>query len=221
MSTPLAVLVGFLAFFFSSFLFWRRLREDYPPGRIFSFILALFFMVLLASFVAGRLPANQVVLAALSFWLPFFLLSLMTLYLVKKLDFRLFEVLDSLVPAWLFFMLIYSLPFAVNFDMSSLPGAGLALLGIIVYRLLRSRYRRFSWYPSGKVGFLGLVTLALYFFVRFLIAILFPLDLASAIMSLVLSFFFLFAVYLRSGRANAERILLKWSNLHFLSIWKK
>lgn len=210
MPALLSFVLKIAAFFFSSFIFWRKLRDDYAPGKIFSFTLVLFLGVVAGSLLVRYLPVGESGLATFSFWLPFFLIVLLTLYLVRKLDFRLFEVLDSLVPASLFFLLIYSLAVVGNFERESLVEAGLAFVGLLIFHLLKGRYRKFSWYPSGKVGFLGLVTLALYFFARFLIAILFPLDLASAIISLVLSLFFIFAVYLRSGRANAEKLVIKW-----------
>ncbi|MDO8503415.1 MAG: hypothetical protein Q7S60_01865 [bacterium] len=236
MSTLLSGLVGFLAFFFSAFIFWRRCREDYAPGKIFSFTLILLVGGAAGSFGARLLlPPMFGVVAA--FWLPFILVSLLTLYLVKKLDLRLFEVLDSLVPSVLFFIFIYTLGLGFSeipvggFDLKLsitkfLIEAGLGLFGLVAYRFFQGRYRRFSWYPSGKVGFLGLATLTVYFFARFLVAILFlfggaqeavltPHVLASGIISLILSFFFLLAVYLRSGRVGAEKLILKWSNLHF------
>ncbi len=237
MSTALSFLIGFLAFFFSSFIFWRRLREDYAPGKIFSFTLILLLGGLVGSFLASLFPFSSGNLAA--FWLSFLLVSLLTLYLVKKLDLRLFEVLDSLVPSTLFFMFIYGLGLGFSkipmggFDIGLLVEAGLALFGLITYRFFQGRYRRFSWYPSGRVGFLGLATLTVYFFVRFLVAILFPVVLSfpsvqnvhvpnvHAIMSLVLSLFFLFVVYLRSGRSGAEKLIMKWRLLHFVSIWRK
>lgn len=156
----LAFLVNFLAFFVFAFVLWRKLKEDYPNDKIFLLTLGLAGSMLIGNWAFGRWPL-------FSFWASLVLVVAIGTYLVKKLDFRLFEMLDAIAPGWFWFLLLGSLTGFLStrtIEVLVEPAiAGLALLG---FTFFNARYRTFSWYPSGKIGFAGVGSLGIYFLLR-------------------------------------------------------
>lgn len=201
----LAFLVNFLSFFVFAFVLWRRLREDYPNNKIFLLTLGLVGSMVVGNWVFGRWPY-------FSFWASLLLGVSIGAYLVKKLDMRLFEVVDAVAPAWFWFLMLGgpaspSQSGLTGFLSTRAPGAlvepamaGVALLG---FTLFNARYRTFSWYPSGKIGFAGLAALALYFLSRFIFGVYIALTSSliagvfSVIIGLVLFLGGSFVIYFR------------------------
>lgn len=189
MSILVSLLLGFVGLFLFSFILWKRLREDYRSDDIFTFTLGL----VLAGLVSFWLSSE--VMPSLSFWFTLLGSGVTGFVLIRRYSFRFFEVIDALVPAFfllgLFLFKNYlSLVFIISF---------------MAYKFLEKRYRRFSWYPSGKIGFAGLASLALFFLLYGLLAILpvgvlslsqdLPSSLASAVLVLVL----VLVLFFRSG----------------------
>lgn len=205
MSTFLAIFFSFLGLFVFSFLFWRRLREDYPAEQIFSLSLAAFLGAVLGS--------------RFSFWLAFLLGFLFVFYFLKRFSFRLFEVIDAYALSWFYLAIFLFLAvFVLEGDRLILGEILAAVPAIFLYAYLAGRFRRFSWYPSGKVGFLGLSSFAFYFLVRLGLAIVQILVLSSSnwievLANGIVASFLLFVLYARSGRAKAEKLALRFENL--------
>lgn len=182
--------------FFFAFFIWRKLKEDYESDQIFTFILVLTSLGILGWWLW-------------EFWASIFALSLIVIYWWGKRGFRMFEIVDAVSPAWFWFS---GFLFLAN---RSQPEAAVSFFSLLVYFILLARYRTFSWYPSGKVGFAGLASLGVFFLANFIVEILFSYVLSFEMntFDLILSLFsalMLFAVvYLRSGRELAERIVQK------------
>ncbi len=205
-------IISFVFFFLGavlfSFVLWRKLKEDYPHEQIF-FLTSLFLITgILSSAIIDRRLGN------FSFWGLIAFNTLAGIYFIKKLGFKFFEFIDALAPAWFWFIFFSSLigllrewGNVINF---SYPGA--ALLSLFAYHFFLTRYRRFSWYPSGKVGFAGLVSLGVYFLLQALVAIYrapvlsFNSTSADLAINILLAFILVFMVYMRSGRAEAEKL---------------
>ncbi|MCL4387276.1 hypothetical protein M1307_02685, partial [Patescibacteria group bacterium] len=200
---PLGVL-GFL------FLFWRRLKEDYPSSHIFSFaFLVLIFMT--AGFILGNLLRSLIPVSAifnasgLWFWFTFVFCLLGFGIGIYKFKLRRYETFEATALGFLFWF------FAICF-FTSLPTPDLKLFFfsfltlflIAFFFFLDTRYKTFVWYKSGKIGFSGLAIFALFFLLRGIIALLDPSMLSligkfDAIVSSVASFIFFIIIYNLSG----------------------
>lgn len=169
MSNLFGFVFGALAIFTFAFILWRKLKEDYPSETIFKFTLSILAGVGLGAWVA-------------SLWLPHFVFWASfsggliggSLYL-GKLNLRFFEIIDGLALATSWFLLILYIGQVAKI----LPGLNyfiltktlLVFLIILLYGYFLKSYRKFSWYPSGKVGFAGLLTLLLFFLSRAVLAL--------------------------------------------------
>lgn len=194
-----------------SFILWKRLREDYPPEPVFSVTLVLLGVGLLAASFLGAV-------GDFSFWIGTLLLSVAGFYTIKKLGFKFFEFVDAVVPAFFLLSFFVSLASVVKNPTNPVLLAQVAvpLFSLVVYNFFIARYRQFSWYPSGKVGFAGLSSLGVYFVLRGAVVFyktpVLPLDSAvffNEVASVLLVLLFVFILYLRSERAGAQKIL-KW-----------
>jgi len=156
-----------VAFVFSSFSFWRRLREDFKENEIFEMTLlaaglalilsrAVFIAVNYSAFgfslvnwLTANVGANFSLPAA--FWGAFFAVN----WRMKQLSRNRWEVLDCLVLPFLYFLLLGGLgSFLGTGHFLSLAYFTLGLGGILAFPFLKKNYRSFVWYKSGKTGFL-------------------------------------------------------------------
>lgn len=142
-----------LALVFSSFSFWRKLREDYKEEEIFG--LSLFIFVSSLFF----------------FWLVFFLmdntkLSLVSVFCgavlaVKAWSFRfkknIWEILDGLTLPLLYLLFFGGIGlFLKTLKLWELEFSLTAVVSFALFEYSCKRYRSFAWYKSGKIGFLFL-----------------------------------------------------------------
>lgn len=185
MSTFFGFVFTALAVFSFAFVLWKKLKEDYANELIFKFTLALLAGIGLGAWIASVWAPDFVFWASLAFGIAF------GFYFIRKWQMRFFELIDGVSFAALVFMLILYLgqvvkilP-SVSYFVFARGGLSLLLLGFYAY-FLRS-YRRFSLYPSGKVGFAGLATLALFFLGRAVIFGAQPLHLGAGLVNVIIS----------------------------------
>lgn len=211
MSTIASLLLTLLGLFLFSFFLWRKLKEDYGSDRIFTFTLWLFIGI----FSGVWLAKGD---ALLSSWLPVIGTTLVSLYFIRRYSFRPFELLDALSASWFYLSLFLFSAASLKSEEGKifLAFASIAAVSLLLHRFFEKRYRRFSWYPSGKVGFVGLGSFAVYFFLRGLVEIFSPFvlfsnssEILSATLSLVLALSLATTLYLRSGNERAEKFLQK------------
>lgn len=213
MSTLIILIFALFGLFLFSWTLWRNLREDYPSEQIFSFTLTVLLGATLGFWVATSYNP------ALSFWLSFLGGIVAGIYSMRRFAFRFFEVIDAVAPSWFWLSLFILLGLSLTRQEARLfllLEAAASFLSLVSYWFLIKRYRRFSWYPSGKIGFAGMTSLAIYFVLRAIVEIV-PTDMLSffqslsgAIASLTSALLLLVVVYLRSGRERAERIAEKF-----------
>lgn len=208
MSTILTAGLTFLGVLFYLFFIWKRLKEDYLPSRIFS---ASF--IILAGAAVGII-LNYFLIAPLLrstpifspngtwFWFAFIGAALGLAGVVFKYKMRFFETMEAVALGFAFLVFFAFMPSIISLVL-------VVLLGLFFF--LDSRYKRFSWYKSGKVGFSGLALLALFFLIRAFIAMINP-DMVSftgttlfigkvdAVISSILSFIFFLTLYNLSQR---------------------
>lgn len=167
------ILIGVLAFFVFLFIFWRRLKEDYTSGIIFT---SAFYLLLglLAGYACSYFfwPA---------FWFWSVLVGLMFGLGASFLKYRLkfYETLEASVIGFLIWLSLIFLANSVkSSSVFSFVGFIILILIIGLFYFLEGRFRNFSWYKSGRIGFCGLSTLGVFFLVRSLVALFYPFVLS-------------------------------------------
>lgn len=211
----------------SLFIVWKKLREDYPEADIFSVS-----MLIVGGTGAGYL-LSLFLFGVLQFWVCLMGGLAALAFAAKKFSMRAFEVFEAFVPAVFVFLLILAVtqkivrqplwisgawPFGLNFI-----EPGLSLGALFIFIILNTRYRRFLWYPSGRIGFASLVTVILYFWTRSAVALFYPAVLLwstkqiDVLAGIVLGASALVVLYIRSGRdiSGDFGILLKISRACF------
>lgn len=204
----ITVFVVTLSVFIFAFVIWRKLKDDYQHDQIFYLTI-----LLLLGGVGG-------LLAGIKLFQRDYLLSfigglvILGLYGIKKLKFRIFEATEAIVPAVLWLVLFAYPSYLLRREQifNIVIEIGLAAMSLLSYYFFSKNYRRFYWYPSGKIGFAGLMAAAFYFLGRLGIAIFQSLMLSFAENwpELFLNFFAalicLITVYYRSGRRDFKKI---------------
>lgn len=138
-----------VAFVFSSFSMWRFLTaEDYKEQDIFT---ANILMVL-AGVTFGMLTDALVGKPVIGAIFGVFLISVWRFRILGE---NVWEGLDSLSLSWLFFLFfggigLYLTGGNIFYFGYSLIGTA----GFVIYPVIKKSYRRFSWYKSGKTGFM-------------------------------------------------------------------
>jgi len=186
--TTLAGMILFL------FLFWRRLKEDYPSSQIFTTAFYVLVGILLGYFVSLRVsPLSW-------FWIELVGITLGFGVGILRYKFRFFEVLEALTLGLLPWLGLFFLRDSI--DSSSLASflSFFAVTCLItLFAFLDSHYKNFSWYRSGRIGFSGLTTLGTLFLVRAAFASFFPFVISfvgyEAILSGVAAFVFFLATF--------------------------
>ena len=179
MSNFVSFLILVLGVFLSLFLFWKFTRDDYEDSDIF----ALWFIALTGGFV-GFFIVNL-------FWRADSLLAglvtavLLGAFRARRLKMKLFEILEASVPSIFLFLLFVLLSWAVfGITTGLVADVVIIVLVLALFFLFKANYRRFLWYPSGRVGFASLATVAIYFIVRAIVA-----SFAPMVLSLILVLF--------------------------------
>lgn len=171
----LFLLLWLVVLIVSSFVAWRRYREDY--GEEDGFLLT--GQLLVGALVTGwGIGVLFMILESTSSWLsislavPNALGCLVGLYLGGvwfHLDHKRWwgDVLDASLEGWLWAMCLWQLGMVMggSWQWQAWIGVGGVGLGLLSYHILRRYYRQFYWYKSGKVGFVywvGLMVVCLF-----------------------------------------------------------
>lgn len=156
-------ILGVLVFLF---VFWKKLKEDYESGLIFSLATTVLVGILVGFLISSKFFPNWF------FWLEFFGASLGLTIFVTKFKLRVYEIFEGLVAGlipWL--SLTFLFDSVANKSLTSFMAFLTCLMLVFIYYFLSLKYKLFSWYKSGRVGLSGLVTLWILVFTRFTVAI--------------------------------------------------
>ena len=165
----------FLGFFIPAFIFWKKLKDDYLEENLFSSIFYIFTGIS-AGFLLSRL-----VLPEFWFWLTLIGSVSGLAVSLHRFKFNLYEILDGYTFSQLsIILLIFFYDFLENMKLSSGGGFFLIVLFFGLFLFLDKRYKSYTWYKSGKVGFTGLVVIGLFFLTRAGVAVTFP-DMLSLV----------------------------------------
>lgn len=161
------VLVDLLGVFIFLFLLWKKLKDDYSSHQIFSLaFLSLFFSL-------GLILVSRYIYPEAWFWFAFLGMAAGFVFSVYRFKLMFYEVLEGLAVS-----LIPLLAFQYLFD--SVANASFSSFFLLIflvflsglYIFLDRHYMKFGWYKSGRIGFSGLVILALFFLLRIAVAVL-------------------------------------------------
>ena len=189
------ILVNLLGIFVFLFIFWRKLKEDYTSGIIFT---TAFYML---SLMAVGFILSRLFFSSWWFWAGILGISVGFAISLIKFNLRFYETLEATFAAlspWL--ALVFLADSVKNTSLISFLAFFVVLLLITFYYFLDSQYKNFHWYKSGRVGISGVITLALFFLLRGLSSTFFPFVISfagkvEAIISAVLAFLFFLLTY--------------------------
>lgn len=203
-----------LAFILGSYFLWKKLREDYPEEEILTLTIFLGAGAIFGARIFYYL--SHWYLVGFSVWKIFDFFGfpgysffgavlgalLVLIFYSKKKNWDPWVTLDEFVK--IFFLSSSLIGFGSFLSSGEIFGFAFTLLSIIcflIFLYLSFNYRRFVWYKSGKPGFAGLTSFAIFVFIYLVLA----LFLKSGIFweeagFLVLALYALGIVYYRSGR---------------------
>ena len=156
-------LVGVLVFLF---IFWKRLREDYSSEIIFKTAFEILIGILAGSLLSSKfLPVGF-------FWLAILGALIGLAIVIFSLRVKFYETFEALIISsfpWISF--VFLLDSITHSSLSSFFAFIAILIFVFISYYLDAHYKNFTWYRSGKIGFAGIVTVALFFIARALLAI--------------------------------------------------
>lgn len=151
------------------FLFWRKLKDDYVSEIIFSAASFILLGLLIGFFVALRFFPIWL------FWSEFVGIIIGLTFAILKFNLRTYETLEAVVVSLLpWFGIFFLRDSVVNSSLISFIAFGVVLALVLIYYFFDLKYKNFTWYRSGRIGFSGLATLGLFFLVRSAVAIFTP-----------------------------------------------
>jgi len=185
-------LVGVFAFLF---IFWKRLKEDYIGNQIFGIA-----VIMLISLILSKIIANQF---APNFWFWFSLIGQIFAISLGVLRYhtKLIETFEAGIVAYLPLIAFYFLSDAVkNSNQFSLIGSAVVTLLFTLFFIVVKRYKKFTWYKSGRVGFSGLFVFTIFFVIRSIVALIWDGVLSFSgsydfYFSMIVVFFSIFLIY--------------------------
>jgi hypothetical protein len=151
------------------FTLWKRLKEDYFDNQVFTTGFYIFTLVALMNLISWYFLKSH------WFWLSLLGVLLGAIAGTFRFKLRFFEVLEACVVALFAPSILFLIYDGIRLrHASSFFAISIIALFIGLFYIFSTRYRTFTWYRSGRVGFAGLAILGLFFLVRALIAIWFP-----------------------------------------------
>ena len=165
-SSALFTILGILIFLF---LFWKRLKEDYVSGQIFN---AAFYMLL--GIFLGKILATKF-FPDWWFWASFFGALVGVFAGVARFKLRILETFEAATLGLLPWIGLVFLREAIKTSSPNSFFASLVIFGLILlFFFFDSRYKKFTWYKSGRIGFSGLMVVGIFFLTRAAIAPIVP-----------------------------------------------
>ena len=172
----LIALVELFGFILAAYRFWRKLKEDFPPEGIFSLTLIISLLGLFLGrvvFILSNLEKFGFGYLSGIFSLDFPGISIPGGFLAGMLGLNLYSwrrrwdtwlIADAALNFFLIVMGTITLASLIrNFSYPVLGVLILVVLVVLVAEKIWKRYRSFSWYKSGRVGFLACFSTVAFF----------------------------------------------------------
>lgn len=198
MSLGIFRILGLVIFMY---LLWRDLRDDYGDQKIINYA----WIALLGFLVGGRVVYglinwgvwNDSWISWLSVWnkpgtnyLGSYLGLILASWLVAlKNQWKFLSLMDDIVKPTLVLssVLMFDEWLRSNFFIKSMIYLGLLMFDVVLVNWLKKRYRSFSWYKSGKKGFVVLFNNLLFFLAVFIVLIIYKDNWFSTFLALFIS----------------------------------
>lgn len=222
-------MVELFGFILAAYIFWKKLKEDFPPEGIFSLTLIISLLGLFLGrvvYILSNLGKFGFDYLSRIFFLDFPGISIPGGFLSGMLGLNLYSrrrrwdtwlIADAALNFFLIVMGTINLTNLIrNFSYQALGALILVVLAILIAEKIGKQYRSFSWYKSGKVGFLACFS-TIAFFGSFLLLDIFwnkALYFEEYLNLLVISLAIIL-LYRRSGRDFKE------DQKKFFSFFKK
>ncbi len=155
------LIANFLGITLYLYLFWKRLKEDYAPEKVFNLAVLVLAGVLIGKIVSVYFAVNY------QFWVSFASGFIFYLAGIYRMKINFFESLDAITVSYLPWISLLFLTDAVKErSLYNFLAFWVCLVLIFIYFFLNANYKKFTWYKSGRIGFSGVVTLFLAFLVK-------------------------------------------------------
>jgi len=165
-SLILSAVVGSVVFLF---IFWSKLKDDYIANQIFS----VAFISIFLSLILGI--SSLFIFKQYWFWLMILGFSLGLALGILKFKLKAYETVNGAVGGLiLFFTIFISTISILEKDWLSLGHATILLMAFMIYVFIEKNYKLLIWHKSGRIGISGLLSMAVYFLIRTIIAFIFP-----------------------------------------------
>jgi hypothetical protein len=163
------IFTAFLGIAVFLYIFWRKLKEDYPSSQIFT---TAFYMLL-----GLGLSLTVTLKLAPTWWFWGAAIGVLAGLGIGTLRYKLrfYESFEALVIGllpWLSF--VFLVDSVETTSIVSFFAFFMTVILIGLYTFVDRHYKNFSWYKSGRVGFSGLTTAAVFFLIRALVASFLP-----------------------------------------------
>jgi len=162
------IVSALISYIILSYFLWKELKVDYLNTQIFTFSFWFVVTCYLGAYLTYLfLFPNFWFYGGLIFSLSSFLL------LTKKYGIKRYEILDCLVKGILSFSLVVILLDFVIFqrDLRNLFLVSVIFILILIHNYIKSNYKKFSWYKSGRIGIAGSITISVFFLTRLVISL--------------------------------------------------
>lgn len=155
------IIANVLGFFLFLFLFWKSLKDDYQYERIFN-LASLSLLGMMIGILTSHFTKSSY-----WFWIDLIGISLGFAFGLFKLRLKFYESFEGLVIGLLSWISLIYLSISIdNLSLSAFILFWISAVCVAMFYFLKSYYRTFSWYKSGRVGFAGVLTTAIYFLIR-------------------------------------------------------
>jgi hypothetical protein len=186
------LIIGAILFIF---LFWKKLREDYPANYIFTTAIYSLLGLFLFDLVFSRYLH--------SWWFYGTILGSVLGLLIGVLRYKLrfYETYEAFVVGILPLSSFVMLSDAVSVrSLASFIYFVFIVILMGLFYTFDKHYKKFSWYKSGRIGFSGLTISGIFFLVRAIVASFFPYVLSftgklESIISGIVAFTFFLLVF--------------------------
>ncbi|MBI1863819.1 hypothetical protein HYS03_01275, partial [Candidatus Woesebacteria bacterium] len=176
----MSIIILTLGILLSLFLYWRRLKEDYSSEIVFKSFFGMLLSGAIGSLIFKMISSrigsvfyfnpNE-----LWFWGAFLGFVVSCLWITRKLDLVFFEIFEAALVSFILIFGFVFFNYAVeNHEAFSLIVFLFVLALVALFFFLDKKYKTFSWYKSGKVGFAGIFCSSLFFLARSVVAITVP-----------------------------------------------
>jgi hypothetical protein len=157
------IITNILGVFLFLFVFWKKLKEDYSSEIVFNLAFISIFGLLCGIAVSYFFYPEY------WFWYGLLGTSVSFSLFVRKYKLRFFECYETLLLSLLAWLSIYYLfETIVQKSLTLFINFWISIFTIFIYFFLSYFYKSFTWYKSGRLGLSGVVTVIVFFIIRFI-----------------------------------------------------